>query len=144
MNTRRFTAAPLIAVVIAIEDLEHSEVDADGPNGAGFQHDSRAAIHRHPPVAHPPAAVHLQVRVNAGPPDSDEQVLPPTEHLIHHLPGEVDGGKSRHPDIAACQCLPGQVLPQRGRGVPDGVALRHRSSQPQPAGRSDKARLNQP
>ena len=133
-----------IAVVVAREDVEHPEVDADGADIVGFQDDSCPMIHPHRTVADPPAAVHLQMRVNAGRPDPDEKVLAPTEHLVHHLAGQVDGGVPRHPDIAARQGATGQVLSQCGRRMPNGVTLGHRSPQPQPARCPDETGLAEP
>src|SRR6185295_17156422 len=82
-----------------------------------------------------PAAIHLQMRMNAGLTDADEQVLAAAEHLVDDLAGEINGGEFRYPDVASCQRLPGEGIAQDGCGVPDGVALRHRL----PASTSAKA-----
>ena len=55
-------------------------------------------------------------------------MLPAAEHLVDHLPGEVDGGVPRHPDVAAGQGAADQVLAQHGGGVPDGVTFGHLSA----------------
>ena len=72
-----------------------------------------------------PAAVHLQMRVDASRSHPDEQVLAPTDDLVDHPPGQVNGGVARNADIAAGQHFSGQRLPQDHGGVPDGIALGH-------------------
>src|ERR1700737_2325932 len=106
-------------VLGTVQDLQHSKVDADGTDVAGFQNDPRPVIDPHPPVADPPGAVHLHMRMDAGGTDPDGPMLAATEDVVDHLPGEVDGGEPRYPDIAAGQRPSGQLLSQRVRGVPD-------------------------
>ena len=88
----------------------------------------------HPPdlAVQQPGAVHLQMRVDAGVADADEQVLAAAEHLVDRLPGEVDGGELRHPDVAARERLARERLAQLGCGAEDGVAFWHAVTVPAP------------
>jgi hypothetical protein len=94
-----------LVVVVSVEDFQYAEVDADGADGlfamAGFQDDPDPMISPHAPAGHPPAAVHLQMRVDAGRSGSDEQVLAAAEYLVDPMPSEVDGGEPWYPDVAA-------------------------------------------
>src|SRR5580693_337617 len=78
-----------VAVVGAVEDFQHAQVDADRADIAGFQDDPNAVIVAHRPGSHPPAAVHLQMRVDAGRSDANEQMLAPAVHLVDNLTGQV-------------------------------------------------------
>jgi hypothetical protein len=116
-----------IDVVGPLEHFQDSEVDARSVNVPGLQDDSD-------PVTGParlvqgrdlPASFHLQMRMDAGLPDPDEQVLAAADDFVNDLPGQVDGGVARNPDVAAGQGLSGERFAQDGGSVPDGVAFRH-------------------
>ena len=117
-----------VLVVGAVENLQHAEVDSGGLHVTGLQDDADAVARAARPVraGDPPAAVHLQVRVDARLADPDEQVLAAADDLVDPLPGQVDGGVARHANIAARQRLSRQRLAQLGGGVKDGVTFGHR------------------
>src|SRR5947209_698965 len=120
-----------VAVVIAFQDLQYAQVDADRADLTCFQDDPNPVVDPRGPRCDPPAAVHLQVRVNTGRPDADEQVLAPAAHLVDDLAAQVDRGITRHPNVAAGQSVTDQRLPQYFCGVENGVTFRHGLPQPQ-------------
>src|ERR1700694_2142681 len=119
-----------VLIVDAVEDLQHPQATTGGlspvRSRAGFQNDADAMPGAAGPrAADPPAAVHLQVRMNAGRADPDEQVLAAADDLVDDEAGQVGGGVARHPDVAAREGATDQCLPQIRRGVPDGVTFGH-------------------
>ena len=119
-----------VLVVRAVEHLEHAQIDSGGPDVAGLQDDPDPVVGPRGSAAagDPPAAVHLQMRVDAGVADADEQVLAPAEHLVDDPTGQVDRGVARHADVAAGERGAHQGLAQHGRGAEDGVAFGHQAS----------------
>ncbi len=110
-----------------VQDLQHPQVDAERPRLRGLQHDADL-VRRHPDPADHPGAVHLQVRVDAGLPDPDEQVLAAAEHFVDDLTAEVDRRVPGHPDVAAGQLPALQRLAQFHGRAKDGVSLGHQRS----------------
>ena len=101
-----------VLVVVAFQNLQHAQVDADRADISCFQDDSNPVVGPTCPRRDPPAAIHLQVRVDTGRPDADEQVLAAAAHLVDHMTAQVDRGIPRHPNIAAGQRVTDQRLPQ--------------------------------
>src|SRR6185295_2891913 len=114
-------------VALPLQHLQHPEIDACGLKIGGFQNDSYpiTGAARLIDGVDLPAALHLQMRMDAGLADADEQVLTAADDFVDHVAGEVDGGVARHPDIAPGQRLADECVAQDGSRVPDGIALRH-------------------
>ncbi len=120
-----------VHVVLAVQNLQHAEVDACGAGIGGFQDDSDL-VGWYPPdlPADEPGAVHLQVGVDACVAHADEQVLATAEYFVDDAARQIHGGELRYPNVAARECLTGERVSQLGRCAVDGVAFRHSLSDP--------------
>src|SRR5271166_1055196 len=135
-------------VVFAVEDLQRAQVDTDGLHVLRFQDDPDSVVAVAPAAAlrarQPPAALHLQVGVDAGRPDPDEQMLAPADHFADGLAGQIDRREGRHPHVAPGQRLANEPVAQVGGGVPDGVAFGHLRTIGSSRRRSSQARSRRP
>ncbi|MCT7363974.1 hypothetical protein A7G45_14275 [Mycolicibacterium llatzerense] len=114
-----------VLVVVSFENLQGAELGAHRLNVVGFQDDSRPMVRPSGSGVDLPLALHLEVRVDAGPGGADEQVLAAAEHFVDLLSAEVDGRELRDANVAARQRLSLQCLAEHCCGMPDGVAFGH-------------------